>query len=397
MNRPAGPAGGSAPRQLAVYVHWPYCTAICPYCDFNVYRARGADSTSLLQAILTDLAGWRSITGARPVSSIFFGGGTPSLMAPSEVAAVIEAVDRLFGLEAGAEISLEANPSDAEAARFAGLRAAGVERLSLGIQALDDASLKALGRFHSADEAVRAARLARSLFPRLSVDLIYARHRQTRDDWRAELGAALALEPDHISPYQLTIEAGTAYERAVQRGVIVPADDDLGADLYLITQDVLEAAGFEAHEVSNHARGAAARSVHNIAYWTSQDWIGVGPGAHGRLGAGAGRLATTAALRPADYIAGVAATGTGTAEREVLDEDAARDEFWLMGLRFADGADPALAPGAPLAATALATARDAGLVWTRPGRVGLTPAGRLLANRVIADLLLAEAGASLPS
>lgn len=386
MSTGGGPVGEG--RQLAVYVHWPYCTAICPYCDFNVYRARGADSAPLLEAILADLAGWRQLAGARQISSIFFGGGTPSLMAPSEVGAVIDAVDRLFGLETGAEISLEANPSDSEAARFAGLRDSGVERLSLGIQALDDASLKALGRFHSADEAVRAARLARSLFPRLSVDLIYARHRQGRADWRRELASALALEPDHVSPYQLTIEHGTAYERAVRRGVIVPADDDLGADLYLITQELLEAAGFEAYEVSNHARGAAARSRHNIAYWTSQDWVGVGPGAHGRLGFGAGRLATTAALRPADYIATVARTGTGTAEREVLDEAAARDEYWLMGLRIADGVDPALAPGQPLAPDALASARTAGLVWTTPARIGLTPAGRLLANRVIADLLL---------
>lgn len=386
MTLPDG--SGRAGRQLAVYVHWPYCTAICPYCDFNVYRARGADTGALLGAILDDLAGWRGLTGARPVSSLFLGGGTPSLMAPSDVAAVIEAVDRLWGLEPGAEISLEANPSDAEAARFADLRAAGIERLSLGLQALDDASLKALGRFHTADEAIRAAHLARSLFPRLSLDLIYARHRQTRDDWRRELAATIALEPDHVSPYQLTIETGTAYERAVRRGVIVPADDDLGADLYLITQELLEAAGFEAYEVSNHARGAAARSRHNIAYWTSQDWIGVGPGAHGRLGFGAGRLATTAALRPADYIAAVAATGLGTAERETLDATAARDEYWLMGLRLAAGADPALAPGEPLAGDALAHARDAGLVWTAKDRIGLTPAGRLLADRVIADLLL---------
>lgn len=381
-----GPAGQG--RQLAVYIHWPYCTAICPYCDFNVYRARGAEPAPLLEAILTDLGSWRAMTGPRPVSSIFFGGGTPSLMTPAEVAAVIEQIDRLFGLEDGAEISLEANPSDGEAARFAGLRDAGVERLSLGLQALDDASLKALGRFHSADEALRAAHLARSLFPRLSIDLIYARHRQTRAEWRRELTEALTLEPDHVSPYQLTIEAGTAYERAVRRGVIVPADDDLGADLYLITQEVLEAAGFEAYEVSNHAASKAARSRHNLAYWTSQDWIGVGPGAHGRLGFGAGRLATTAALRPADYIAAVAASGTGTAEREVLDEAAARDEFWLMGLRMADGARPSQAPGEPLSPEAVAAARTEGLVWTSEDRIGLTPAGRLLADRVIGDLLL---------
>jgi putative oxygen-independent coproporphyrinogen III oxidase len=376
-------------RQLAVYVHWPFCATICPYCDFNVYRARGRDTGALLDAIETDLAGWRARTGPRPVSSLFFGGGTPSLMAPGEVARVIGAVDRLWGLEPGAEITLEANPTDAETARFAGLRAAGVERLSLGLQALDDTSLRALGRFHSADEAMRAARLARSTFPRLSIDLIYARHDQTLPQWQNELARALTLEADHISPYQLTIEPGTAYERAVRRGVIRPAEDELGAQLYEVTQAALEAAGYEAYEVSNHARGPKARSRHNLAYWTSQDWVGAGPGAHGRLGFGAGRLATTAALRPQDYIAAVSAKGWGVTEIETLDDEAARDEYWLMGLRMLAGASEAAAPGRPLPQEAVTGAIQLGHVWQAGGNIGLTPTGRLLANRVIGDLLTA--------
>jgi oxygen-independent coproporphyrinogen-3 oxidase len=380
---------GPAQRLLAIYVHWPYCAAICPYCDFNVYRARGHDTGALLAAILADLAGWRARTGLRPVSSLFFGGGTPSLMAPQDVAMVIETVDRLWGLEPGAEISLEANPTDAEAARFAGLRDAGVERLSLGLQALDDASLKALGRFHTADEATRAARLARATFARLSIDLIYARHDQTLPHWQDELARALALGADHISPYQLTIEPGTAYKRAVRRGVIRPAGDDLGAELYLTTQQMLEDAGFEAYEVSNHARGAQARSRHNLAYWTSQDWVGVGPGAHGRLGYGAGRLATTASLKPQDYIARVASGGWGVSGLETLDAEAARDEFWLMGLRLLAGAAIADAPGRLLPEPAITSAVANGLLWQGAGRIGLTSAGRLLADRVIADLLIA--------
>lgn len=374
-------------RQLGIYIHWPYCAAICPYCDFNVYKARGRDTGPLVKAILADLAGWRAQTGPRPVTSIFFGGGTPSLMDPGDVAALIEACASLWGLEDTIEIALEANPNDAEAAKFGDLRAAGIERLSLGVQALDDASLKALGRFHSAEEARKAAHLARTIFPRLSIDLIYARPGQTLSNWTRELSDALTLGADHISPYQLTIEAGTAFDRAVRRGKIIVPNADLGADFFNLTQEHLEAAGFDAYEVSNHAISIASRSRHNLVYWKSQDWIGVGPGAHGRLGWSSRRRATKAALRPDDYIANLATHGHALIEDETLSLEAMRDEFWLMGLRMKDGVVFANAPGDPLCARQLAHMVGAGLVWCTDTSLGFTPAGRIVGDTLIGELL----------
>jgi oxygen-independent coproporphyrinogen-3 oxidase len=381
----AAPAGVG--RRLGVYVHWPYCAAICPYCDFNVRRARGRDPEPLLSAILAELAHWRDRTGPRAIASLYLGGGTPSLLSGGQVARLVEAVDALWGLEAGAEITLEANPTDAEAARFADFAAAGVERLSLGVQALDDAALKALGRFHGAAEARAAAKLARSIFPCLSIDLIHTRPDQTVAAWTAELAEALALEPDHVSPYQLTIEAGTAFERAVARGRLIPPGPDRAADLHEATDAILGAAGFEAYEVSNHAREPAARSRHNQLYWTSQDWVGVGPGAHGRLGVGADRLAARTLLGVDAYVAQVARLGHGLEAIEPLGLAAARDEHWLMGLRLIDGVDVATAPGAPPDPAALARAIDMGLAWHAGGRIGLTPAGRQVADTLIAQLL----------
>jgi putative oxygen-independent coproporphyrinogen III oxidase len=378
------------PRQLGIYIHWPFCAAICPYCDFNVYKARGADTQPLVDAILADLTQWRTQTGPRLVTSIFFGGGTPSLMDPRDVAAMIDACARLWGLEDHVEIALEANPTDAEAAKFVELRQAGIERLSLGIQALDDASLKALGRFHSADEARKAARLARRIFPRFSLDLIYARPDQSLTDWQREMDDALTLHPDHVSPYQLTIESGTAFERAVQRGKMIMPDDDLGADFFALTQDHLEAAGFEAYEVSNHAKGHANRSRHNLVYWTSQDWIGVGPGAHGRIGWDGSRRATKAAIRPHDYVKAMKADGHTLIEDETLTLEAVRDEFWLMGLRLKDGIAINLAPGGGLNPARLTKMKEVGLTWERDGAIGLTPNGRIVGNRVISELLSHE-------
>jgi putative oxygen-independent coproporphyrinogen III oxidase len=378
-------------RQLGIYIHWPYCAAICPYCDFNVYKARDRDTAPLVQAILADLRQWREQTGPRVVTSIFFGGGTPSLMESRDVAAMIEACATLWGLQDSVEIALEANPTDAEAAKFADLRTAGIERLSLGVQALDDASLKALGRCHSATEARKAAKLARQIFPRLSIDLIYARPGQTLSNWKLELTDALTLEADHISPYQLTIEAGTAFDRAVRRGKIIVPDADMGADLFNLTQELLEAASFDAYEVSNHAKVDSGvdtnRSRHNLVYWTSQDWIGVGPGAHGRIGWSAGRRATKAASRPDDYIATLASQGHTLVEDETLSLEAMRDEFWLMGLRMKDGVVFANAPGDPLCARQLAHMVGTGLVWCTDTSIGLTPAGRIVGDTLIGKLL----------
>jgi putative oxygen-independent coproporphyrinogen III oxidase len=374
---------------LAVYVHWPYCARICPYCDFNVVRDRGqAEQAALARAIVADLEGQAALIGPRTLGSIFFGGGTPSLMDPEWAAEIIAAAKRLWPADDALEISLEANPTDAEAGRFAAFADAGVARLSLGVQALDDTALKALGRNHGADEARRAAALAAAIFPRLSIDLIYARPGQTPGAWAAELGEALAFTPEHVSPYQLTIEPGTAFDRAVRRGVLVPPDGDAAADLYEATQAVLAAAGFEAYEVSNHARGAAARSRHNLAYWRGADYVGAGPGAHGRLTRDGARAATTAVRGVAEYIAAVDWTGIGFAEQEALAPRDVALERLLMGLRTSEGvAFTELAPiGLSSADPRLADFAAAGLITARDGRLFATLDGRRVLDRLIVEL-----------
>jgi putative oxygen-independent coproporphyrinogen III oxidase len=374
---------------LAVYIHWPYCARICPYCDFNVVRDRGqAEQAALARAIVRDLEGQAALTGPRLLGSIFFGGGTPSLMDPAWAAAMIAAARRLWAPDADLEISLEANPTDAEAHRFAAFAEAGIARLSLGVQALDDAALKALGRNHGAAEALRAAALAASIFPRLSIDLIYARPGQAPKAWAAELNAALAFAPEHVSPYQLTIEPGTAFERAVRRGALVPPGVDAAADLYETTQAVLADAGYEAYEVSNHARGAAARSRHNLAYWRGWDYVGAGPGAHGRLTLGGVRTATAAERGVGDYVAAVERTGVGFAEQEALAPRDVALERLLMGLRtsegvaFADLAPIGLGQGDPR----LGGFADAGLIQVRADRLHATLDGRRVLDRLIANL-----------
>lgn len=374
---------------LGVYVHWPYCARICPYCDFNVVRDRGRtqEQAALADAIVADLEAQRALTGERSLLSIFFGGGTPSLMDPAQVARVIDKAKRLWSPVADLEISLEANPTDAEADRFAALADAGVQRLSLGVQALDDASLKALGRNHDAGAARRAIAAAAKAFPRLSIDLIYARPGQTDAAWRAELAEAIALGPEHVSPYQLTIEHGTAFDRAVGRGTLVVPDEDLAAILFETTQDVLEAAGFDAYEVSNHARGEQARSRHNLVYWRGVDYVGVGPGAHGRLGMPEGRAATVAYRAIKDYIAAVAATGVGF-EREILTAEEAAEERLVLGLRIDDGVR--FDEMAPLGLTPdLRKVRDlveAGLLVDDANRLRATRAGRLVLDRLTGTL-----------
>jgi putative oxygen-independent coproporphyrinogen III oxidase len=378
---------------LGVYVHWPYCARICPYCDFNVFRDRGkrAEQLALKDAILADLTAQRALTGPRDLVSVFLGGGTPSLMDPDWAGEIIALARSLWTPAAELEVTLEANPTDAEAGRYAGFAAAGVSRLSLGVQALDDATLKLLGRDHGAEEARRAARTAAAAFPRLSIDLIYARPDQSPDAWAAELAWAVEMGAEHISPYQLTIEAGTAFDRAVRRGTLVPPAEDLAAELFETTQRVLEAAGFDAYEVSNHARGVAARSRHNLVYWRGQDYVGAGPGAHGRLTRNGVRHATHAAERPADYIARVAATGLGFATSEALSEIEAAEERLLAGLRIDEGvAYPDLAaldldPDHP---EIVALIRQ-GLVVEDPQRLRATRAGRLVLDALTMRLALA--------
>lgn len=378
---------------LGVYIHWPYCARICPYCDFNVLRDRGreVEQRALKDAILADLRRHRALTGPRELTSIFLGGGTPSLMDPDWAGEMIALCKSLWTPAADLEITLEANPTDAESGRFSGFADAGVQRLSLGVQALDDASLALLGRNHGADEARRAAALGAKTFPRLSLDLIYARPDQTAQAWRAELAETIALGAEHLSPYQLTIEAGTAFDRAVKRGTLVPVAEDLAAELFDVTQQVLTDHGFTAYEVSNHARGQAARSRHNLVYWRGQDYVGVGPGAHGRLTLEGARTATFAAARPADYIAKVAETGLGWATREALTGQQAAEERLLAGLRIEEGVS-----FAEIAALALTPVHPevldligAGLLAPDPDRLRATPAGRLVLNWVTSRLALA--------
>ncbi len=373
---------------LAVYVHWPYCARICPYCDFNVVRDRGQmEQAALAEAIVRDLMGQAALIGPRRLTSVFFGGGTPSLMRPEWAGRIIEAARRLWPSAEPAEVTLEANPTDAEAGRFRALAQAGITRLSLGVQSLDDAALKFLGRNHSAAEARRAAALAGSIFPRLSLDFIYALPGQTLDHWRASLREAIALGPEHLSPYQLTIEAGTPFERAVRRKVIEPVAEDASADLYELTQEMLGAAGFEAYEVSNHARRREARSVHNMAYWRGWDYLGVGPGAHGRLAAETGRLALEGETKVADYIASVEETGIGCRAPETLKPRQYALERLLLGLRGHEGVP--LADIAPLniKPEKINDMVLGGLLVRAGGRLMATARGRCLLDHVTSNLI----------
>lgn len=375
---------------MALYVHWPYCARICPYCDFNVVRDRGRadEQAALAAAILRDLETQAALIGPRRLASIFFGGGTPSLMAPEAVAAVIARARVLFPPAADIEISLEANPTDAEAGRYAALADAGINRLSMGVQSFDDAALTFLGRDHSAAEARRAVQTAAAIFPRLSIDLIYARPGQSVADWTAELATALDLGFEHISPYQLTIEPTTAFGRAFARGALTPPDEDLAAALYEATQMVLEGAGFDAYEVSNHARGVPARSAHNLHVWRGGDYLGLGPGAHGRLTLDGVRTATVAHRRIADYVAGVDAASPWS-DRTPLDPRDAAEEKVLLGLRTVEGV-----PLTTLSALGLAPASNPladliadGFLTLTDGRVAATAVGRPVLDAVLRALL----------
>lgn len=373
---------------FGVYVHWPYCTRICPYCDFNVYRARDADAEPLLAAIEADIAAHAERFGRREAVSVFLGGGTPSLLSARGIGRILKAVDRAFGLTRDCEITLEANPEDA--GRFVEHAAAGVNRFSIGAQAFDDAALKALGRSHDAAQARAAVAAAAATGRRVSLDLIYAREGQGLDAWGGELRAALALPVEHVSLYQLTIEPETAFARRVARGDLKPPDADLAADFYEATQAICDATGFPAYEISNHARNAAARSRHNLLYWRSEDWIGVGPGAHGRNAHQGRRVATEAHRRPADYIDALREHGIGWFEEVELSGDQAADEMVLMGLRIEEGVDldrVAAHRGRTINAAAVTWLREQGLVEHRAPNLRLTPPGRRLANKIAAEVL----------
>jgi putative oxygen-independent coproporphyrinogen III oxidase len=384
--------------EIGIYVHWPYCARICPYCDFNVVRdrGRGEAQVALFHAIVADLTAQAELLGSRRLGSIFFGGGTPSLMEPDWAGEIVAAARGLFQPAADLEVTLEANPTDAEAERFAAFAGAGVNRLSLGVQSLDDAALAFLGRNHDAAAARRAAEVARRAFPRLSIDLIYALPGQTPDAWRAALSAALELGPEHVSAYQLTLEPGTAFDRAVQRGRWAPPEEDIAGALYETTEAVLSAAGFEAYEVSNHARGAAARSRHNLIYWRGGDYLGVGPGAHGRITTEGGRWSTLTPSRIADYVARVEAAGCGVAERIRLTPSEAALERLLMGLRTDEGVALGELAALRLDPTTIQQLRDGGLIdgglVEGNGRLIATRPGRAVLDRI--TLELAQSAAS---
>ena len=328
----------SLSRALGLYIHWPYCARICPYCDFNVYRPKGAED-ALLEAILDDMRGWRERTGARRLTSLHFGGGTPSLLSVSALQRLIDAAGRVWGFVDNPEIGLEANPNDSVV--FVDYASVGINRLSVGVQSFDSGALERLGRDHSAAEAVAAVELAQRAVDQVSLDLIYAWHGQSLEYWQGELRQAVELGVGHVSPYQLTIESGTAFGKRAERGDRLALEPDDAADFYSATDEVLGQAGFQRYEISNHARNEAAQSTHNRLYWEGGDWIGIGPGAHGRLGAHSqsGRIATEAARRPGDYIDQVATTGWGVRSLETLSADDERTERVLMGMRLAAGLD----------------------------------------------------------
>jgi len=375
---------------FAVYVHWPFCLSKCPYCDFNSHvRHTRIDEARFVRAFEAELAATAERVPNRTVSTIFFGGGTPSLMQPQTVQAILDAIARRWAVAADVEVTLEANPTSVEATRFRGYRAAGVNRVSLGVQSLDDAVLKELGRLHTAQEALDAVAVARSIFPRYSFDLIYARPRQSLQSWEAELKHAIAEAAEHLSLYQLTIEPETPFFGLHKAGKLALPDEDLGRDLYDLTQRVCADAGLPAYEISNHARpGAECR--HNLVYWRGGEYAGVGPGAHGRLNVGGRRTATETEKRPEAWLERVEATGHGLIVDEALMPGEQADEFLLMGLRLAEGIDLArytALSGRMLDPARLTFLRDGGAIEvTDTGRLRVTPSGFPLLDAVVADL-----------
>jgi putative oxygen-independent coproporphyrinogen III oxidase len=375
---------------FGVYIHWPFCLSKCPYCDFNSHvRHAAIDEPRFVRAFSAEIAATAARVGGRTVSTIFFGGGTPSLMQPATVAAVLEAIAQHWTVAPDVEVTLEANPTSVEATRFRGYRAAGVNRVSLGVQALDDAALKALGRMHSVDEAMAAVAVARSIFDRYSFDLIYARPEQTPADWAAELTRAIAQAGEHLSLYQLTIEQDTPYFGLHAAGKLVVPDDDTARALYDTTQDVCAGAGLPAYEISNHARpGAECR--HNLVYWRAHEYAGIGPGAHGRLDIAGERRATATEKRPEAWLTRVESQGHGIVTDEALTPEQMADEFLLMGLRLAEGVDPARyarLAGRELSPRRIAMLREEGAVeTTADGRLRVTLAGFPVLDAVVADL-----------
>jgi len=375
---------------FGVYVHWPFCAAKCPYCDFNSHvRHQPVDQERFARAFATELANMRARTGQREVTSVFLGGGTPSLMRPETVGAVLEAIAANWTIADNAEITLEANPSSVEAERFRGYRAAGVNRVSLGVQALNDQDLRFLGRLHNVEEALHAIGLAREIFPRLSFDLIYARPGQRPDAWAAELKQAIGYAVDHLSLYQLTIEEGTRFFQLYNAGKFEIPDGEHAAELYAVTQEVTAAHGLPAYEISNHAK-PGAESRHNLTYWRYGEYVGVGPGAHGRFLEDGTRIVTIAEKLPERWAELVEQRGHGVVGGETLTRSEEADEFLLMGLRLVEGIDLARyeqLSGKSLSSARLSILQGEGLVAPiGNSRLRATPEGMIVLDAVVADL-----------
>jgi len=376
---------------FGIYTHWPYCARICPYCDFNVYAAKTRDTAPLLEAMLADLETQaRALPDHPPLTSLFFGGGTPSLMTPDQIEHLIAACQAHFGLAPTCEITLEANPNNVTRTRAKTWRSLGINRLSIGLQSLDDKALAFLGRDHNSAHARNAADIAADIFRSFSIDMIYARPGQTLTDWESELEAALTLGAPHLSLYELTIAPGTAFANAAARGTLTPLPDSLQADMYELTQRLTQSAGLAAYEISNHASAPSHRAKHNTIYWQSGDWIGLGPGAHGRLTQGGKRIATQAHAKPDDYIKAVNANMSGLCVREALSREDTLHELVTMGLRPASGIDMARLESLSeqgLSPETLTHLRAHNWLIESADTLALTPSGRLLADRIALELL----------
>jgi putative oxygen-independent coproporphyrinogen III oxidase len=374
---------------FGVYVHWPFCKAKCPYCDFNSHvRHGGVDAMDFARALAQELKHMRALSGPRALDSVFFGGGTPSLMPPQAVDHVLRTIDELWGLNDLAEVTLEANPTSIEAENFNGYRAAGVNRVSVGVQALDDADLAKLGRQHSVEEALTAFRLARDIFPRVSFDLIYARPGQSLAAWEAELARALNEAAGHMSLYQLTIEPGTAYHDLYHAGKLTIPDDDHAAGLFELTQEMTQAAGLRAYEVSNHAL-PGQESRHNLIYWRYGDYAGAGPGAHGRITTPQTKLALSTLKDPEIWRRNVAEQGHAITERAELSASDQGFEYLIMGLRLTEGISLnryASLNGQTIPEPRIATLLAEGMITHHGDRIAATPAGRRVLNALIARL-----------
>jgi oxygen-independent coproporphyrinogen-3 oxidase len=383
-------AGEAEKGAFGVYVHWPFCLSKCPYCDFNSHvRHAPIDEDRFARAFAREIETTAGRAPGRVVSSIFLGGGTPSLMRPQTVGSILDAIARHWRVAPGAEVTLEANPTSVEATRFRGYRLAGVNRVSLGVQALDDASLKALGRLHTAREALDAVAIARTAFDRYSFDLIYARPDQTPQMWADELKLAIAEAAEHLSLYQLTIEEGTPFFGLHAAGKLKTPDEAVARALYDVTQEVCGQHGLPAYEISNHAR-SGAECQHNLVYWRGEEYAGIGPGAHGRLDLDGKRHAIATEKRPEAWLMRVEATGHGVMSDDRLNSEERADEFLLMGLRLAEGIDPrryAALSGRALDPRRIAILREEGAIVVDPsGRLRVTQAGFPVLDAVVADL-----------